>query len=277
MTLNPLTTFSRLSPRWRSFFFRLFYRFLSRTYRRPDWKFMNYGYAPLEGEDGRLELNPEDEYNRASIQLYHHLTSAVTLQRKEVLEVGCGRGGGAEYIARYLKPLRMVGLDLSPSGIAFCRQLYDLEGLSFEVGDAQSLPYPDASFDVLINVESSHCYGDVGAFFNQVYRVLREGGSFLLADFRRVADTPAFKDALDASGLTTVREEDITPRILRALDLEQPHRTAFIKEMISPLLRGFSHQFAGTPGSRIYDRFLSGESLYLSFVLQKISSTITAN
>lgn len=270
MNLNPLTIFGRMSPRSRSLFFGIFYRFLSRTYRRPDWKFMNYGYAPLEGEDGRPELNPEDEYNRASIQLYHHLTSAVSLRGKEVLEVGCGRGGGAEYVTRYQKPQRMVGLDLSPSGIAFCRQLYSVEGLSFEVGDAQSLPYPDESFDILLNVESSHCYGDVSAFFNQVYRVLRVGGTFLLADFRRVPDIPAFKAALDASGLTTIREEDITSRILRALDLEQPHRTAFIKEMISPLLRGFSHQFAGTPGSKIYDRFTQGESLYLSFVLQKI-------
>ena len=231
---------------------------------------MNYGYAPLGGEEGRLELDPEDEYNRFSIQLYHHLTSVVDLQGKDVLEVGCGRGGGAEFITRYHKPKRMVGLDLSPSGIAFCRQLYDLESLSFEVGDAESLPFPEESFDHLINVESSHCYGDVSAFFCQAARVLREGGIFLLADFRRVTDIPALKAALAASGLTTIQEKDITPRILSALDLEQPHRIAFIKEMIPPLLRGFSHQFAGTPGSKIYDRFASGESLYLSFVLQKI-------
>ena len=269
MNLNPLTIFGRMSPRSRSLFFGIFYRFLSRTYRRLDWKFMNYGYAPLEGEDGRPELNPEDEYNRASIQLYHHLTSAVSLRGKEVLEVGCGRGGGAEYVTRYHQPARMVGLDLSPSGIAFCNQHYDLEGLSFEVGDAESLPYPDESFDILINVESSHCYGDVNAFFHQAARVLRKGGTFLLADFRRAVDIPDFRGSLDATGLTAVREEDITPRILAALDLEHPRRTAFIKEVIPRLLRGFSHQFAGTPGSKIYHRFLTGETLYLSFVLQK--------
>lgn len=267
MSLDPLTTFSRLSPRWRSFFFRFFYRFLTRTYRRPDWKFMNYGYAP-PGED-ILVLEPADEYNRSYIYLYHHLLRGVPVKGKEILEVGCGRGGGAEYITRYLEPKRMVGLDLSPSGIAFCRQHFDLEGLSFEVGNAESLPFPDESFDIVINVESSHCYGNVRAFFLQAARVLRKGGTFLLADFRRTVDVPGFREALTASGLAMIREEDITSRILAAMDQEHPRRTALIEGMIPPLLRGFSHQFAGTPGSRIYDRFLSGESRYLSFVLQK--------
>lgn len=62
---------------------------------------MNYGYAPLEGEDDRLVLEPADEYNRSYIYLYEHLLSGVAVEGKEMLEVGCGRGGGAEYIARY--------------------------------------------------------------------------------------------------------------------------------------------------------------------------------
>ena len=269
MKLNPLTIFGRMSPRYRSFFFRFFYRFLGRAYRRADWKFMNYGYAVLEGENGRLDLEPGDEYNRAYIQLYDHLTTDIPLRNRDVLEVGCGRGGGADYITRYHKPRRMVGLDLSPSGIDFCRQLYDLEKLTFEVGDAESLPFPDQSFDVLFNVESSHCYGNVGAFFSQAARVLRVGGYFLLTDFRRVVDVAAFKEALQASGLKLIQEQDITPRILAAMDLEHPRRIALIEGMIPRLLRGFSCQFAGTPGSKIYDRFLSGESVYLSFVFQK--------
>jgi ubiquinone/menaquinone biosynthesis C-methylase UbiE len=268
MSLNPLAIFSRLSPRRRSFFFRYFYRFLAQNYRRPDWKFMNYGFAPLDGE-GRLDLEPGDEYNRAYIQLYDHLVSAVTIQGKEVLEVGCGRGGGADFVTRYLKPRRMVGLDLSPSGTDFCCAQYDLEGLSFEVGDAENLPYPDQSFDVVINVESSHCYGSVATFFDQVFRVLRNGGYFLFADFRRSEDLPALLSDLETSGLIKIREQDITPQILKAMEQEMPRRTALIEDMIPKPLVRFSHQFAGTPGSRIHDRFQSGESAYLSFVLQK--------
>lgn len=231
---------------------------------------MNYGYVPLDGDDSYLTLESKDEYNRSYIQLYAQAMEGILVEDKEVLEVGCGWGGGAEYITRYYKPRRMVGVDLSPSGIAFCRQLYDLERLSFEVGDAESLPFPDQSFDFLINVESSHCYGDINAFFREAFRVLRKGGYFLLTDFRRVADLPALRAMLDTSGLKVVREQDITSRILAAMDLEQPRRTAFIESMIPRWLRGFSHQFAGTPGSKIYERFASGESLYFNYVLQKI-------
>ena len=230
---------------------------------------MNYGFAPLDDESGHLELDPSDEYNRASIQLYNHLVSAITIEGKEVLEVGCGRGGGAEYITRYYKPSRMIGMDLSPSGTEFCCDQYDLEGLSFEVGDAESLPYPDQSFDVVINVESSHCYGCVEAFFDQVHRVLRDGGYFLLTDFRRTEDITELRRALEISGLEMVRERNITPEILNALDQEMPRKTALIKDMVPKHLERFSHQFAGSPGSKIYDRFRTGETVYLSFVLQK--------
>jgi ubiquinone/menaquinone biosynthesis C-methylase UbiE len=269
MDINPLAIFSRMSPRWRSALFGFFYRFLGWTYRRADWKFMNFGYAPSEGEEGSLALEPADEYNRSYINLYSQQLHGFQVKDLEVLEVGCGRGGGAEYITRYHQPRRMVGVDLSPTGIDLCRKLYDLEGLSFEVGNAESLPFPDQNFDMLINVESSHCYGDIKAFFSQAYRVLRNGGYFLLTDFRRVADLPALKAALNESGLTWVSQEDITPRILAAMDLEQPRRTAFIESMIPRWLRGFSHQFAGTPGSKIYERFASGESIYFSYVLRK--------
>ena len=49
---------------------------------------------------------------------------------------------------------------------------------------AESLPLGDASVDVLVNVESSHCYGNFQKFIAEVHRVLKVGGVFLFADFR---------------------------------------------------------------------------------------------
>ena len=102
--------------------------------------FMNYGYAELADVD-RLALDPSDEVNRYCIQLYHHLTSAVDIVGRDVLEVGCGRGGGSDFIARYLKPRSVTGLDIAHKAVDFCNSHYSVKGLSF-VGRCRGVEVP---------------------------------------------------------------------------------------------------------------------------------------
>ena len=97
---------------WRSW-----YQFLARRYRDRQWTFMNYGHRPPHGAVP-LALAPEDEPDRSCIQLYHLVAGAVDLTGREVLEVGSGRGGGASFVARYLRPSRVLGVDVSPVKIA---------------------------------------------------------------------------------------------------------------------------------------------------------------
>jgi len=264
-----LSFFSRASPKLRSTLYKPWYQFLARVYQKTDWNFMNYGYAPLSDQNKAIKLSEEDGYYRYHIQLYDHVAGTVDLRDLKVLEVGSGRGGGADYIKRYLKPEIMMGVDFSENAVKFCNEKYDLEGLFFESGNAESLPFPDNSFDVVINVESSHCYSSMDAFLSQVKRVLRDGGYFLMADFRRKEALGGLRDSLNKSGLTLIKEKDITPNIIKALELDDERKTALIERSIHKSLVGFFFQFAGTNGSLIYDRFISGETIYLSFVLQK--------
>jgi ubiquinone/menaquinone biosynthesis C-methylase UbiE len=117
---------------------------------------MNYGWADLDPEAKELHLNENDEAYRYCIQLYHYITSVIDLRGKDVLEVGCGRGGGASFIMRYLKPNSLVGVDITTNAIRFCNQHYDIKGLSFVLNNAESLQFNDNTFDVVINIESSH-------------------------------------------------------------------------------------------------------------------------
>jgi ubiquinone/menaquinone biosynthesis C-methylase UbiE len=262
--------FSRANPKLREFFYTRWYQFLARSYPRQDWKFMNYGYSPEDGAGTAIPLEEADEYNRVYIQLYHHVASQVDLQGLSVLEVGCGRGGGSEYINRYMLPERMVGLDFSDNAVQFCNAAYELSGLSYQTGNAESLPFPDGSFDVVINVESSHCYGSIDAFLGQVKRVLRQGGFFLMADFRRKESLASLRDSLVRSGLTLINERDITSNIIQALEEDQDRKATFIDETVHKPLAGLFHQFAGGRGSKITERFVSGETVYLSYVLQNV-------
>ena len=139
------------------------------------WKFMNYGYEPSDPVR-RPDLDAADEADRVCIQLYQHLVETESMVGKSVIEISCGRGGGASYAMRYLKPARHVGLDLSANNIAFCQRRYDHEGLEFVVGDADEIPYGENEFDIAVNIEASNGYDSVPKFFEQVYRVLKPGG-----------------------------------------------------------------------------------------------------
>ncbi|MGR3177431.1 MAG: class I SAM-dependent methyltransferase [Candidatus Anammoxibacter sp.] len=230
---------------------------------------MNYGYAPLDDQAEIIKLDKTDADNRFCIQLYHHVVSTIDLSDLDVLEVGSGRGGGADYIKRYLKPKKMVGVDFAENAVRFCGRNYVANGLSFETGNAESLPFADNSFDVVVNVESSHCYGSMNAFLGQVKRVLRKGGYFLFADLRRKENIEVLQETLYKSGLTLIKETDITLNIVEALKLDNERKAALIKKSAHKLLVQSFLEFAGTKGSKVYERLKTRETIYLSFVLQK--------
>jgi SAM-dependent methyltransferase len=246
---------------------RYWYEFLASWFRDRRWTFMNYGYRPPLAT-APLALAPEDEPDRSCIQLYHLVASAVDLSAREVLEVGSGRGGGAAFVARRLRPRRLVGIDVSPRTVALCRAWHAVPGLSFEVGNAEQLGFADASFDAVLNVESSHCYGDLGAFVREVRRVLRPGGHFLYADFRSRDELAAWRAGLLAAGLRLLVERDITPGVVAALEADDERKRGLIEAQVARPLRRAVGRFAGLRGTALYDEFRSGAVVYRAFVLQ---------
>jgi SAM-dependent methyltransferase len=254
---NQLPTSKRLL--WRGW-----YQLLAARYRQPSWTFMNYGYrAP--GPDGAPPLEPADEADRSFIQLYEAVAGAVPLAGRDVLEVGCGRGGGASYVARYHRPRRLVGVDVAPRAVSLCRERFAVPALSFEVGDAERLPFAPAAFDAVLNVESSHCYGRLGDFFREARRVLRPGGAFLYADFRPREELDAWRAALRGAGFSVEAERDLTPGVVAALDADDADKRATIAGLVDRPLVSLFHQFAGLRGTAIYDELRSGALTYLAF------------
>ncbi len=246
---------------------KLWYPVLTRLTRHARVVFLNYGYA---GDDANsLPLDPPDEPDRACIQLYHRVVAAVDVRGLDLLEVSCGHGGGASYVARYLKPRSLVGVDRNAAAVARCRTTHHVDGLTFATGDAAALGFPDGRFDAVVNVEASHCYPDLPRFLAEVRRVLRPGGHFLYADFRRaVPDRAALHARLLASGLEVVRCDDITPAVVRGMRANTGRSLDLIRTLVPKPLRPFTRGFAGVEGSPIYARLASGETAYVCYVLR---------
>ncbi len=170
-----------------------------------------------------LPLDASDESGRYSVQLYHNVATQTDLVGKRVLEIGSGHGGGASYLTRTLSPSSYTGMDLNPAAIALCRKTHNVPGLDFVEGDAQNLPFPDDSFDAVVNVESSHNYPDFPRFLAEVARVLRPGGHFLYTDVRYNPDIAEWEAELADAPLRMVSQRDISLEVARGLERTWEH------------------------------------------------------
>lgn len=266
---------------FRRLLWKNWYNHLASNYSNVDVLFMNYGYADLAidtiqyaTQDSRhlarhLELSNNEEKERYCVQLYHHVTSAISLEGLDVLEIGCGRGGGSAFIHRHFKPKSVTGIDFSESNIEYCHNNHDKSQINFCVGDAEALQFNDCSFDAVVNVESSHCYANMEKFFAEVYRVLRPNGYFLIADFRPTDSIDKTRSLLRNFGFKIVKEEFITANVLQAMELEDERKLAAIKAEVPKYLHILAHMFLGSQGTVIYDAFKNRELEYLCYVLQK--------
>jgi SAM-dependent methyltransferase len=246
---------------------RLWYPFLTRRLRDESVFFLNYAFE--EEPPMGIPLSPENERNRACVQLYHHVASQVPLRGKEVLEVSCGHGGGAEYVARTFEPRSYTALDLNPVAIGFCREHHQRDGLIFRQGDAEHLPFGADTFDAVINVEASHCYPDFRRFLAEVARVLKPGGHFLYADFRFADGFAKWEQALASCPMQIQHVRTINAEVLRGMDRNSERSLKLIERHLPKFLHGLGRDFAGVKGSRIYNALVSGELTYRSYCLGK--------
>jgi len=235
-----------------------------------DVAFMNYGYHSLDVSEESPVLDPKDEIHRYPIQLYHKAVSGIDLEGKALLEVGSGRGGGANTIKKYLNVESIVGIDLSGEAVNLANRDFGGEGIQFEEGNAYSLPFDDNSFDVVLNVESSHCYTQFGNFLSEVQRVLRPGGHFMYTDFRITKDIMNVRNHLNATDLEIVLYEDISSNVVKALDLDTYRRLEMMERTnFSPMEKKKLYYMSGVKGTAMYRDFVLGVRTYYRYILKK--------
>jgi ubiquinone/menaquinone biosynthesis C-methylase UbiE len=274
MTTTLITLYNKLCdtiPGFRKLSRKWMYQAMGHFIKQEDWKFMNYGYSDLTTIENPAKLDQLDEENRLSYQLYNQLTTDIVLHNKQILEVGSGRGGGASMIKKYHMPEMLVGLDFSGAAVKFCKKNHTSKGLVFVEGDAENMPFGSESFDVVINVESSHCYYSMFRFLNQVIKVLRSDGYFLFTDFRKSGEVEELERQIAASGMKVLIKRDITPNVLKALDEDNDRRIMTISQKVPKFFIKQFHEFAGVKDSIIYKQFEQRELLYLSYIMIKTS------
>jgi SAM-dependent methyltransferase len=133
---------------------------------------------------------------------------------EEVLDMGCGRGAVLTAVAQRLTTGRVTGVDIwstkDQSGNAKSVTLRNasLEGVGdrvhIETGDMRALPYPDATFDLVVSSLAIHNIRsnvDRKRAIVEGFRVLKPGGRMVIADIRATA---IYEDALRTLGASNV-------------------------------------------------------------------------
>lgn len=106
------------------------------------------------------------------------------LTGKEVLEIGCGHGFGAQAIMRDFSPSKITATDLDPRMITSAKRSIKDPSIIFEVADATKLPYEDSRFAAVFEYGAiHHVPGPLWkTCLEEIYRVLSAGGKVFLYD-----------------------------------------------------------------------------------------------
>jgi len=125
----------------------------------------------------------QDAYGRFA-QIWTERGHALPIGR--ALSIGCGFGALERDLCARGIVARIEGFDPAPGAIAEARRLAEeagLGGIHYQVGDLESLDYPDESFDVVFAHQSVHHVERLEELFRRVKRLLKPGGLFHLHEY----------------------------------------------------------------------------------------------
>lgn len=232
--------------------------------------FLNYGYQYSSSSVPKTILDPSDQEFHISAQLYQFVTSPTSLVDKDIVEVGSGRGGGSYYMKKYLGAKTVVGLEYLKQSVVISQKSFELEGLSFINGDAEELPFQDASKDIVVNIESSHAYPNVDNFFTESCRILKVGGYFCYADLTTTERRMEIEIKLDSLPMKRIRTEDITQNVIQSLTLDNSRKIALIKSMsLSDAREAWWLNEWGCVDTNTWNELKEGKLVYTCYALVK--------
>ena len=165
-----------------------------------------------------LEVRAADPQQRAMLDGY--LAEIELPNAAAVLDVGCGTGAVTRSLAAMRDAAEVIGLDPSPIFIEKARELgKGLPHVSFRTGDGRAVPFPDASFDLVV-FHTTLCHiPDPEKALLEALRVLRSNGWLVVFDGDYMTTTVAIdtfdplQRAVDAMGANFLHD----PWLIRRL------------------------------------------------------------
>lgn len=137
------------------------------------------------------------------------------VSKGEAIDIGCGPGHLVFDLARQLPDLQLTGIDMSDEVLEQAESFAAQHGygsrVQFKKGSAEEVPFADGSFDLVVSTLSLHHWREPAAVLNEIARIVRPGGTFLIFDLRRDMAPPFYL-------LLWFATRFVVPRALRMVD-----------------------------------------------------------
>ena len=175
-------------------------------------KSMNKGHEKL-AKWGRSYINIDKDYT--------------------VLDLGCGGGRNIEYFLT--KADKVYGLDHSNTSVKMASEInkkaIDTGRCKILVGDVKSLPFEDESIDIVTAFETIYFWNDIEECFREIYRVLKNGGQFLICNEVSSKERRDVKKLLKMINFEIYKPNDLT-KMLRELGFSCQYHLDRKKQMV---------------------------------------------
>ncbi len=145
-------------------------------------KFLENFRKPKDNFGGRFMLK---SMNKGHEKLASWGRSYLEIKKEyTVLDLGCGGGRNIEYFLT--KANKVYGIDHSETSVKMASEInkeaIESGRCQISVGDVRSLPFENESIDIITAFETIYFWDDVEACFKEIYRLLKNGGQFLICN-----------------------------------------------------------------------------------------------
>jgi ubiquinone/menaquinone biosynthesis C-methylase UbiE len=223
---------------------------------RDYYKAMNAALKTINGDYHMLHypfyMDEKDSFSQAQDNLLEYcLQKFGSLEGKDVLDIGCGNGVGTLYVAQNHPVKSVTGVDINAHNVEIAnaeKEKGNVKHARFIEGNAQDLTKIESnSIDIVINIESAFHYPHKDLFIDEIGRVLKPGGQFLIADILTTANEnvflkrwkkrmnfhhwylPQYLEAFKRSNLTLLSNDDVTNKVIKGFKMYKNYFDQFSK------------------------------------------------
>jgi ubiquinone/menaquinone biosynthesis C-methylase UbiE len=154
---------------------------------------LNERVPSIEGLDDRKVAEAFEKMNKTPP--FKVLRKRVVSELKKLrpisvtLDLGCGTGNLIIKIAKTFPESEIIGVDISTEILKIAKENVEKkvrnQEIKFEIGNAENLPFPDDSIDLIVSSLSLHHWLNPSKALKEIYRVLGQEGKCVIFDFRR--------------------------------------------------------------------------------------------
>lgn len=126
------------------------------------------------------------EWLKRTVSYAFGILNTNLVEGKEVLDVGCGQGFKANYVARWAK--HVTSIDISKESLRLARagsQALGIHNVTYQWEDAEDLSFSDEQFDIVYCFGVLHHTPDTQKGIDELYRVLRPGGTAIVMLYKK--------------------------------------------------------------------------------------------